>query len=85
MCKQFSGLTTCLTEWEVFLQSHNPARKLSEFEEQTVLDCFLDSPGIYMNEIQQQLCDETGTWVSKSTIGVKPKGWDLPEIRKVAI
>ena len=33
-----------------------------------VLDCFSASPSIYLDEIQQELCDETGTWVSKSTI-----------------
>ena len=45
------------------VQSHGPARKLSESEELKVLDCFffLASPGIYLDEIQQELCDKTGT------------------------
>ena len=34
------------------VQSHDPARKLSEFEELTVLDCFIASLGIYLDEVQ---------------------------------
>ena len=55
------------------IQSHSPARKPSEFEELTVLNCFLANPGIYLDEIQQELCDETGTWVSKSSICCEAK------------
>ena len=68
------------------VQSHGPARKLSESEELTVLDCFLASPGIYLDEIQQELCDKTGTWVSKSTIcrEAKRMGLTRKKMRRIA-
>ena len=68
------------------VQSHGPARKLSEFEELTVLDCFLANSGIYLDEIQQELCDKTGTWVSKSTIcrEAKKMGLTRKKMRRIA-
>jgi len=45
-----------------------PERKLSEFEELTVLQSFLNNPGIYLNEVQEELLDVTGTWVSCATV-----------------
>ena len=69
------------------VQSHGPARKLSESEELKVLDCFfLASPGIYLDEIQQELCDKTGTWVSKSTIcrEAKRMGLTRKKMRRIA-
>ena len=50
------------------LDKHRPERKLSEFEELTVLQSFLNNPGIHLNEVQQELLDITGTWVSLATI-----------------
>ena len=47
---------------------HGPERKLSEFKELTVLQSFLNNPGIHLNEVQQELLDITGTWVSLATI-----------------
>jgi len=37
-------------------------------EELKVLNCFLANPGMYLDEIKQELFDKTGKWVSKSTI-----------------
>ena len=42
---------------------HGPERKLSEQEELIVLQLFLDSPGIYLREVRQELQDRTGNWV----------------------
>ena len=47
---------------------HGPERKLSEFEELTVLQSFLNNQGIHLNEVQQELLDITGTWVCLATI-----------------
>ena len=33
-----------------------------------MLQSFLNSPGIYLREVQEELFDVTGTWVSCSTI-----------------
>jgi len=37
---------------------------LSDFEEMTVLQTFLDKPGLYLREVQQ-LFDVTGSWYVK--------------------
>ena len=68
------------------VQSHGPARKLSDFEELTVLDCLLAGHGIYLDEVQQELCDKTGTWVSKSTICCEAKrmGLTRKKMRRIA-
>ena len=41
---------------------HGPGRKLSEFEELTVLQSFLNNPGIYLREVQEELYDITESW-----------------------
>ena len=48
--------------------NHGPERKLSEQEELIVLQLFLDSQGMYLREVQQELQDRTGNWVDCSTI-----------------
>ena len=50
---------------------HGPEGELSEFEEVTVLQSFLNNPGIHLNEVQQELLDITRTWVSLATIYAK--------------
>ncbi|MCG8626960.1 MAG: hypothetical protein MJE68_33790, partial [Proteobacteria bacterium] len=37
-------------------------------EELIVLQLFLDKPGIYLREVQQELLDITGTWISCATL-----------------
>ena len=49
-------------------EKHGSDTKLSEQEELIVLQLFLDKPGIYLREVQQELCDATGTWVDCSTL-----------------
>ena len=39
-----------------------PDTVLSDQEELIVLQLFLDKPGIYLREVQQELYDATGTW-----------------------
>ena len=41
---------------------------LSEPEEYTVIELLLANPGIYLDELQQELHQSTGTWASISTI-----------------
>ena len=43
---------------------HGPSHKLSDQEELIVLQLFLDKPGIYLREVQQELLDITGTWIA---------------------
>ena len=46
-------------------EKHGPERKLSEQEEFIVLQLFLDSPGIYLREVQLELHDKV-TWPETS-------------------
>ena len=66
---------------------HGPEHKLSEQEELIVLQLFLDSPGIYLREVQQELQDRTGTWVDCSTIcrTAQRLGLTRQKMKKVAI
>ena len=45
-----------------------PKRMLSEPEEYTIIELLLANPGIYLDELQQELYQSTGTWASISTI-----------------
>ena len=49
-------------------EKYGPDTKLSEQKELIVLQLFLDKPGIYLREVQQELYDATGTWVDCSTL-----------------
>lgn len=50
------------------LQRHGPSRKLSDFEELTLINLVLERPGIYLHELQHELVMITGTEISCSTI-----------------
>ena len=67
-------------------QKHGPKRVLTEAEELTVLNCLLGNPGVYLEEVQQNLFDKCGTWVSKSTLcrGAKRMGLNRKKMRKIA-
>ena len=49
-------------------QKHGTDRQLDDFEQLTVLQSFLDKPGIYLREVQEELYDTTGKWASCATI-----------------
>lgn len=55
-------------------------------EELKVLNCFLANPGMYLDEIKQELFDKTGKWVSKSTICSEAKrmGLTRKKMRRIA-
>lgn len=57
-------------------QKHGPDRKLSEFEELTVPQAFLNKPGIYLSEVQEDLFDITGTGLTLQLFVELQKGWD---------
>ena len=63
-----------------------PKRKLSEFEEITVLQSLLDRPGTYLREVQEELHDITGTWIDCSICRLA-KSWGLSrqKLARVAI
>ena len=50
--------------------SYKPGPKcmLSEPEQYTIIELLLANPGIYLDELQQELHQSTGTWASISTI-----------------
>ena len=66
---------------------HGPERKLSEFEELTILQSFLNNPGIYLNEVQEELLDVTGKWVSCATVcrTAQRLGLTRQKMKKIAI
>ena len=49
-------------------QKHGPDRMLDDFEQLTVLQSFLNKPGIYLREVQEELYNATGKWTSCATI-----------------
>ena len=66
---------------------HGPEGKLNEFEKLTVLQSFLNNPGIHLNEVQQELLDITRTWVSLATIckTAHRLGLTTQKMKKIAI
>ena len=57
--------------------THGPPRKLSEFEELTVLQSLLTNQGVYLHEVQSELFDITGTWIDCSTICRYARRWGM--------
>ena len=49
-------------------QQHGPPRLLTEFEQVAVLQSLMIKPTMYLEELQSELYDLTGTWVHVSTI-----------------
>ena len=49
-------------------QQHGPPRLLSEFEQVALLQSLMIKPTMYLEELQTELYDLTGTWVHVSTI-----------------
>lgn len=49
-----------------FAKRNGPMREMSEFEELFLVQ--LAKPGIYLRELQEQLCSKTMHWVDVSTI-----------------
>ena len=68
-------------------QKHGPDRLLDDFEQLTVLQSFLNKPGIYLREVQEELFDATGKWASCATIcrTVKCIGLTRQKMERVAI
>lgn len=62
---------------------HGPKKRLSDFEELTVLQSFLNCPGIYFREVQERF-DVTGTWVSLCRTA-KRLGLTRQKMKKYAI
>ena len=60
----------CLRQQDVLPQKQRHGRLpiLSEFEEPTVLETLLDKPGLYLREVQEELYDIIGSWISCPTI-----------------
>ena len=56
---------------------HGPLTKRSEFGEITVLQSLLASPGMYLQEVQRELHDITGTWIDCSTVCHYAHRWGL--------
>jgi transposase len=64
---------------------HGPPRKLSEFEELTVLESFFKHPGIYLREVREELFRLTGARVDCSTICRTAQRLDLTRQKMIKI
>ena len=66
---------------------HGPSHKLSDQEELIVLQLFLDKPGIYLREVQKELLDIIGTWISCATLcrAAQRFGLSRQKMRNIAI
>ena len=60
---------------------------MDDFEQLTVLQSFLNKPGIYLREVQEELYDATGKWASCATIcrTAKRIGLTRQKMKRVAI
>ena len=47
---------------------HGPERSLGQCEEICLVESLLANPAIYLDELQEELYETTGTWCSVSTI-----------------
>ena len=75
----------CTSKLVVFsISSH---KILSESEELVLLNALLDTPGIFLDEVQQHLFEKCGKWVSTSTLcrEAKRMGLTRQKMRKIAI
>ena len=68
-------------------QRHGPTPLLTDFEQLTVLQLLLDNPSMFLDEIQRELYDVTGTVVHVSTIcrTVHRLGMTRQKLRYVAL
>ena len=68
-------------------QRHGPCRTLTEQEELTVLEIFLQNPGIYLKEVQEELFTATGKTVCCSTLcrTAKRLGLSRQKMKRVAV
>ena len=66
---------------------HGPEPSLTDFEQLTVLQSLLDNPSMYLDEIQLQLANTTGTVVHISTIcrTIHRLGMTRQKLRYIAI
>ena len=49
-------------------QRHGPERKLDAFEEMTLMQTLMENPSAYLDELQEDLQERTGTVVSLTTV-----------------
>lgn len=68
-------------------QRHGPCRTLDESDQLIVLESFLNNPGIYLREVQEELLKASGKLVSWPTIcrTAKQLGLSRQKMKKVAI
>ena len=68
-------------------QRHGPLPAMSEFEEVTLLQTLLDTPSLYLHEVQKELHDITGSFYDCATIcrAIKRLGLSRKKMRRVAL
>ena len=68
-------------------EKHGPYRILSEAEDLTLLQLFLNNPGIFLREVQEELAHASGKWADYSTIcrSAKRLGLTRQKMKKIAI
>ena len=64
-----------------------PAELLTELEQFSILRYLIHSPTLHLREVQEKLFEETGTWVSRSSIcrTVKKQGFTREKVQYIAL
>ena len=67
--------------------SGDQSKGLTEFESFTILQSILHKPTAYLEEVQQELFDITGTWVHLSTIcrAIKQQEFSRKKVQSIAL
>ena len=68
-------------------QRHGPPLVLSEFEQISVIQSLVNKPTMYLEELQSELYELTGTWVHVSTIcrTVQHLGLTRKKVQRIAL
>ena len=66
---------------------HGPTRMLGQQDEDTIIELLMDNPAMYLDELQRELHQNTGTWTSISTIfrTIRRLGFTRKMLRHVAM
>ena len=66
---------------------HDPNRMLGQQDEDTIIELLMDNPAMYLDELQQELHQSTGTWTSISTIfrTIRRLGFTRKMLRHIAM
>ena len=72
-----SGDVSPITYIRYHLYICGPQRMLQDVEKTSLLESLMANPAMYLDELQQELFVNTGTWASISTVFRTIRRWDL--------